>query len=109
MIGASFGGGAAAEASAEAEPGEIDRLILLAHSPIDESERMKGRKLFILSCDDSSGDNKVARLPTIRDQYESARPEGVGCPRRVGPRPAHLRDGRRRATDARALRFLTAP
>lgn len=72
VIGASFGGGAAAEASVEAGPGEIDRLILLAHSPVDRPERMKGRKLFIVARGDTSGDNKVPRLPKIRDQYERA-------------------------------------
>lgn len=72
VIGASFGGGAAAEASVEAEPGEIDRLILLAHSPIAKPEQMKGRKLFILAREDFSGDNKIPRLPKIRDQYERA-------------------------------------
>jgi esterase/lipase len=71
-VGASFGGGAAAEASVEAMPGEIDRLILLAHSIIDKPEQMKGRKLFILSRDDFSGENKIPRLPKIRDQYEKA-------------------------------------
>ena len=72
VVGASFGGGAAAEASVEAEPGEIDRLVLLAHSPIQKPEQMKGRKLFILSRDDFSGDNKIPRLPKIREQYERA-------------------------------------
>jgi pimeloyl-ACP methyl ester carboxylesterase len=72
VVGASFGGGAAAEASVEAEAGEIDRLILLAHSPIARPEQMKGRKLFILTRDDFSGDNKIPRLPRIRDQYERA-------------------------------------
>jgi alpha-beta hydrolase superfamily lysophospholipase len=72
VVGASFGGGAAAEASIEAEAGEIDRLVLLAHSPIDKPEQMKGRKLFILTGDDFSGDNKIPRLPRIRDQYERA-------------------------------------
>jgi dienelactone hydrolase len=72
VVGASFGGGAAAEASVEAAPGEIDRLVLLAHSPIDKPEQMKGRKLFILSREDFSGDNKIPRLPKIRDQYERA-------------------------------------
>ena len=72
VVGASFGGGAAAEASIEAEPDEIDRLILLAHSPIENPEQMKGRKLFILTRDDFSGDNKIPRLPKIRDQYERA-------------------------------------
>lgn len=72
VIGASFGGGAAAEASVEAAEGEIDRLVLLAHSPIEAPERMKGRKLFVLSRDDVSGDARVPRLPSIRDQYERA-------------------------------------
>ncbi|MEW6734323.1 MAG: alpha/beta fold hydrolase [Acidobacteriota bacterium] len=72
VVGASFGGGAAAEASVEAEPGEIDRLVLLAHSPIDRPEQIKGRKLFILSRDDVSGDEKKPRLPQIRGQYERA-------------------------------------
>jgi pimeloyl-ACP methyl ester carboxylesterase len=72
VVGASFGGGAAAEASVEAGPGEIDRLVLLAHAPIDKPEQMKGRKLFILSRDDFSGENKIPRLPKIRDQYERA-------------------------------------
>ncbi len=72
VVGASFGGGAAAEASVEAEPGEIDCLVLLAHSPIAKPEQMKGRKLFILSRDDFSGDNKIPRLPKIREQYERA-------------------------------------
>jgi alpha-beta hydrolase superfamily lysophospholipase len=70
VIGASFGGGAAAEASTECEPKEIDRLILLAHSPIDQPERMKGRKLFILSRDDANAAGP--RLPKIRAQYEKA-------------------------------------
>jgi alpha/beta superfamily hydrolase len=72
VIGASLGGGAAAEASIETHSGEIDCLVLLAHSPIARPEQMKGRKLFILSRDDFSGDNKIPRLPKIRDQYERA-------------------------------------
>jgi pimeloyl-ACP methyl ester carboxylesterase len=72
VVGASFGGGAAAKASIEAKPGEIDRLVLLAHSPIDKPELIKGRKLFILARDDFSGDDKIPRLLRIRDQYERA-------------------------------------
>lgn len=71
VVGASFGGGAAAEAAVEAKSGEIDRLVLLAHSPIDKPEQMKGRKLFIVSRDDFSGDDQL-RLPKIREQYERA-------------------------------------
>ena len=75
VVGASFGGGAAAKAAVEAAPGEIDRLILLAHSPIEQPERMKGRKLFITTRGDFSGGG-VLRLPSIRDQYEkSAEPK----------------------------------
>jgi esterase/lipase len=47
VVGGSFGGGAAAQASVVSAAGEIDRLVLLAPSAIDEPERMKGRKLFI--------------------------------------------------------------
>ena len=68
VIGASFGGGAAARASVAAKPGEIDRLVLLAHSPIEHPERMQGRKLFILARGDSDG----RRLPGIHEQYERA-------------------------------------
>ncbi len=71
VVGASFGGWAAAGAAAEAKPGEIDRLVLLAASSIEQPERMKGRKLFIASRDDIIGDGKP-RLPLIRALYERA-------------------------------------
>jgi dienelactone hydrolase len=71
VVGASFGGGAAAQASVEARTGEIDRLVLLAPSAIDEPERMKGRKLFITSRDDPQADGSP-RLTQIREQYEKA-------------------------------------
>jgi dienelactone hydrolase len=69
VVGASFGGWAAAGASAEA-PGEIDRLVILA-GVVDEPEKLTGRKLFILSRDDVRGGG-ILRLPEIRDQYERA-------------------------------------
>ncbi len=71
VVGASFGGGAAAQAAVEAPPGEIDRIVLLAHSAIDEPERMQGRKLFITSRGDTTGSGTL-RLPRIREQYERA-------------------------------------
>jgi len=71
VVGASFGGWAAAQAAVEARPGEIDRIVLLAASAIDEPERMKGRILFITTRDDFSGSG-VLRLPAIRNQYERA-------------------------------------
>ncbi len=72
VVGASMGGGAAADASIAAEPGEIDRVVLLAGASLDgPSEKMKGRKLFILSRDDL-GPGDVPRLPKIRAKYERA-------------------------------------
>lgn len=71
VVGASLGGGAAAQATVTAREGEIDRVVLLAHMLTAAPERMKGRKLFIVSRDDvGSGDRP--RLPGIRDQYEKA-------------------------------------
>lgn len=73
VVGGSMGGGAAAEASIEAAPGEIDRLVLLAHASVEHPERMKGRKLFITARDDPRADG-TPRLVAIRQQYESAPP-----------------------------------
>jgi dienelactone hydrolase len=73
VVGASFGGAAAAEASVEARTGEIDRLVLLAPSAIDKPERMKGRKLFITSREDPQADGSP-RLIEIRKQYAKAPP-----------------------------------
>lgn len=71
VVGASFGGWAAARAAVEGRPGEIDRLVLLAHSAIDEPERLLGRKLFVAARDDTTGSG-ARRLDRIRDQYERA-------------------------------------
>ena len=70
VVGASFGGMAAADASIEAEPGEIDRLVLLAAWTDRPPEKMKGRKLFIVARDDANDDGP--RLPKIRANYEKA-------------------------------------
>ncbi len=71
VVGASLGGGAAAQAAVEAKDGEIDRVVLLAHMLIAEPGRIKGRKLFVVArADLGSGDKP--RLPGIRDQYEKA-------------------------------------
>jgi len=68
VVGASMGG-AAADASIESEPGEIDRLVLLAAWTDGAPEKIKGRKLFIVARDDASGDGDL-RLPHIRSNYE---------------------------------------
>jgi dienelactone hydrolase len=70
VVGASFGGEAAADASIDAEPGEIDRLVLLAAWTGRPPEKMKGRKLFIVARDDANDDG--SRLPKIRANYEKA-------------------------------------
>lgn len=71
VVGGSMGGSAAAEASIRAEPGEIDRLVLLAAWASGPPEKLKGRKLFVVSRDDTRGDGLV-RLVKIREQYEKA-------------------------------------
>ena len=71
IVGASFGGGAAAQASAASAPGEISHLVLLAHSTIDTPEAMTGCKLFVVAKDDIRGGG-VPRLDEIRAQFEAA-------------------------------------
>jgi dienelactone hydrolase len=70
IVGASMGGDAAGDASSESNPGEIDRIVLLGAEGGDSPERMKGRKLFIVSRDDQSGDGP--RLPGISESYRKA-------------------------------------
>lgn len=71
VVGGSFGGGAAADATITAAPGEIDRLVLLGTGGGElPPEKMKGRVLFIVARDDTSGDG--LRLPGILARYEKA-------------------------------------
>src|SRR5882724_3978628 len=108
IIGASFAGEAAADASIDAEPGEIHRLMLLAAWTDRPPEKIKGRKLFIVARDDANGDG--LRLPRIRANYEKA----------SGPKELLILDGSAHAqflfaTDQRdrllreILRFLSQP
>lgn len=73
VVGASFGGSAAADASAESAPGEIDRVVLLAHGSSDHPELIKGRKLFIVSRHDTDGSGTV-RLTEMREDYKKVPP-----------------------------------
>ncbi|MDX2121952.1 MAG: alpha/beta fold hydrolase [Gemmatimonadota bacterium] len=73
VVGASFGGGAAAEAAIALSAGEIERLVLLAHTPVAHPERLPGRKLFIVARGDTTASG-VPRLVAIRRQYEAAPP-----------------------------------
>jgi len=71
IVGASMGGDAAEGALAEAKPGEIDRVVLLAHGAYGPPDKLTGRKLFIVSRDDLRSGDKP-RLARIRAQYEKA-------------------------------------
>jgi len=68
-VGGSLGGGAAADA-AIAEPGQIDRLVLLGATPQGPPEKLTVRKLYIMTRDDTSGDGP--RLPGLRAHFEKA-------------------------------------
>lgn len=70
IVGGSLGGGAAAQAAIDA-PGEIDRVVLLAHMSVDRPEGLTTPALFILARDDAN--TSGPRLPGIRAQYEKAR------------------------------------
>ena len=71
VVGASFGGWAAARAAILTQPGEIDALVLLAAPAIEDPGRIPGRKLFLTARDDARG-GEIPRLPEIRDQFERA-------------------------------------
>jgi alpha-beta hydrolase superfamily lysophospholipase len=70
VIGGSAGGGAAAQASVDASPGEIDKVVLLAPMTIKSPERIKASAFYATSRDDLGSDDKP-RLPGIRQQYEN--------------------------------------
>jgi pimeloyl-ACP methyl ester carboxylesterase len=69
VVGGSFGGGAAGDASIE-WPGEIDRIVFLGAAPNLSADKLTCRSLFIVAGDDASADGP--RLPGIRAQYERA-------------------------------------
>jgi pimeloyl-ACP methyl ester carboxylesterase len=107
VVGGSFGGGAAGDASIE-WPGEIDRVVFLGAAPNLPADKLKCRSLFIVARDDASVDGP--RLPGIRAQYEKA----------PNPKKLIILDGSAHAqflfqTDQRArvmqeiLKFLSAP
>ncbi|HLN01565.1 MAG TPA: alpha/beta fold hydrolase [Bryobacteraceae bacterium] len=68
VVGGSFGGDAAANAAIQADPGEIDRVVLLAAAPGDQPEKFKVPKLLIIARDDANDDGP--RLPKIRPEWE---------------------------------------
>jgi pimeloyl-ACP methyl ester carboxylesterase len=70
VVGGSFGGAAAGDASIKCAPGEIDRIVFLGAAPNLSAEKLKSRSLFIVAHDD--GNDSGLRLPGIRAQYEKA-------------------------------------
>jgi pimeloyl-ACP methyl ester carboxylesterase len=109
VVGASMGGDAAEGAVADAEPGEIDRVVLLAHGAYGPPEKLRARKLFIVARDDL-GPGDQPRLARIRAQYDKA----------PGPKQLVILDGSAHAqfifqTDQggrlmhEILRFLSEP
>jgi pimeloyl-ACP methyl ester carboxylesterase len=70
VVGGSFGGSAAGDASIKSEPGEIDRVVFLGAAPNLPAENLHSATLFIVARDDSNGSGP--RLPGIRTQYEKA-------------------------------------
>lgn len=70
LVGGSFGGGAAGDASIKSIQGGIDRIVFLGAAPNLSAEKLKSRALFIVARDDSNGAGP--RLPGIRAQYEKA-------------------------------------
>jgi pimeloyl-ACP methyl ester carboxylesterase len=70
IVGGSFGGAAAGDASIKSKPGEIDRIVLLGAAPNLPADHLHSRALFIVAREDREGNSP--RLPGIRSQYERA-------------------------------------
>lgn len=107
VIGSSLGGGAAASA-AMAEPGLIDRLVVLGATPDGPRERLTVRKLYVMARDDTSGAGP--RLPALRAHFKRA-PEPKELLVLEGSAHAQLifdtEQGERLMREI--LRFLSAP
>ena len=71
IVGASMGGNLAEEALRLAKPGEIDRIVFLAHGAYGPPQALKVRKLFIVARNDI-GPGNVPRLTRIQAQYDQA-------------------------------------
>jgi pimeloyl-ACP methyl ester carboxylesterase len=70
VVGGSFGGGAAGDASIKSAAGEIDRIVFIGGAPNLSAERLKARSLFIVAREDAN--DSGPRLPGIRAQFEKA-------------------------------------
>src|SRR5215472_15368327 len=70
IVGGSFGGAAAADASIASNPGEIDRLILLAAKGNWPAQEIKAPLLIIVARDDANDEGP--RLPRIQTWFDKA-------------------------------------
>jgi pimeloyl-ACP methyl ester carboxylesterase len=70
VIGGSFGGAAAGDASIASNPGEIERVVMLGAAPNGPADKLQSATLFIVAREDTSGDGP--RLPGILSQYQKA-------------------------------------
>lgn len=70
VVGASFGGDAAVDACIASQPGEINRLLLLAAEPNSPADKINVPLLVIVARDDVSGSGP--RLPRIRRWFDKA-------------------------------------
>ena len=109
IVGASMGGNLAEEALRLSQPGEIDRIVFLAHGAYGPAQALKVRKLFVVARNDI-GPGNVPRLTRIQAQYDQA----------PDPKELLVLDGEAHAqflfdTDqagrltSEIIRFLTAP
>ena len=72
VVGGSFGGSAAGDASIASRPGEIDRVVMLGAAPNEPAEKLHSPTLWIVARNDASGGGSDPRLPGIRAQFEKA-------------------------------------
>lgn len=70
IVGGSFGGGAAVDASIASQPGEINGLVLLAADWNGPAQRIKAPLLVIVARDD--GNDEGLRLPRIQAWFDKA-------------------------------------
>jgi alpha-beta hydrolase superfamily lysophospholipase len=71
IVGASMGGNLAEEAFRVSKPGEIDRIVFLAHGAFGPPQALKVKKLFVVAKDDM-GPGNVPRLKRIQIQYDQS-------------------------------------
>ena len=64
-----MGGGAAGDASIEAKPGEIDRLVFLGSGGSDKPRANEGTEA-VFDARDDLGPSDIPRLPKVRDRYD---------------------------------------